>query len=102
MEEKSLRVRPACKSPTFGLVLETDPQSGRAYVLDVNAKSSAAHLFSSLQVTRRAIRLSYIDEIAGHHIISKSEASTALTKLFNTGVSQFHITFAVEPALTTK
>ena len=26
MEEKTLCVRPACKSPTFGLVLEADPQ----------------------------------------------------------------------------
>ena len=28
MEEKTLRVRPACKSPTFGLALEADPQYG--------------------------------------------------------------------------
>ena len=47
-ENKTFRVRPACKSPTFGLVLETDPQYGWAYVLDINAKSSAADLFISL------------------------------------------------------
>ena len=102
MEEKTLCVRPACKSPTFGLVLEADPQYSRAYVLDVNAKSSLADLFSSLKATRRAIHLSYIVEIAGFSIFSKSEASTALAKLRNAGVSQFHITFAVEPALTAK
>ena len=28
MEEKTLRVRPPCKSPTFGPVLEADPQYG--------------------------------------------------------------------------
>ena len=102
MEEKLLVVRNASTSPTFGLVLEADPQYGQAYVLDVNAKSSAADLFSSLKATRRAIRLSYIVEIAGHCIFSKSEASTALAKLRNAGVSQFHIIFAVEPALTAK
>ena len=93
---------PACKSPTFGLVLEADPQYNQAYVLDVNAKSSAVHLFSSLKATRKAIRLSSIVEITGYHVFSKSEASTALSKLNNAGVSQFHITFAVEPALTAK
>ena len=59
IEEKLLIVRDASTSPTFGLVLEADPQYGRAYVLDVNAKSSAADLFSSLKATRRAIHLSY-------------------------------------------
>ena len=56
------------KSPTFGLVLEVDPQYGRAYVLDINKKSSAAHLFFSLKATRKTIRLSYIVKIAGHRI----------------------------------
>ena len=60
MEEQLLIARDASTSPTFGLVLEADPQYGRAYVLDINAKSSAAHLFSSLKATHRAIRLSYI------------------------------------------
>ena len=40
MKETTLRVHPSCKSPTFGLVLEADPQYGQAYVLMVNAKSS--------------------------------------------------------------
>ena len=88
MEEKLLKVRAEhSNSPTFGLVLESDPQYGRAYVLDVKARSSAANLFSSLKATRRAIRLSYIVGIAGHRIFSKSEASTALAKLRNAGVS---------------
>ena len=102
MKEKTLGVRPACKSPNFGLVLEADPQYGQAYILDVNAKSSAAHLFSSLNATCKAIRLSYIVKIAGHCIFSETEASTTLAKLYNAGVSQFHITFAVEPALMAK
>ena len=67
-----------------------------------NAKSSAASLFSTLRATRKAIRLSYIVEIAGHRIFSKSEVSTALAKLNNAGMSQVHIKFAVEPTLTAK
>ena len=59
MEEKLLVVRDASTNPTFSLVLEADPQYGQAYVLDVNAKSSAADLFFSFKATRRAIRLSY-------------------------------------------
>ena len=55
-----------------------------------------------MKATRKAIRLSYIVEIAGHRVFSKSEASTTLAKLRNAGMSQFHVTFAIEPALTTK
>ena len=39
-------------------------------------------------------------EIAGHRIFTKSEATTALSKLRNEEVSQFHITFVLEPTLT--
>ena len=59
MEEKLLKVRKASTSPTFGLVLEADSQYGQAYVLDVNTKSSAAHLFSSLKATCRAMTFLY-------------------------------------------
>ena len=100
MEKLSLYVQSNCKNSPFGLVLEADPQYGQAYVLDVNKKSSAAHSFSSLKATPKAIKLSYNVEIAGHCIFSKSEASTTLAKLRNAGVSQFHIIFAVEPTLT--
>ena len=41
-------------------------------------------------------------EIAGHRIFTKSEATTALSKLRDEGVSQFHITFALEPTLTVR
>ena len=41
-------------------------------------------------------------EIAGYCIFTKSEASTALSKLRDEGVSQFHITFAIEPALNAR
>ena len=75
-----MQVRPDCKIPTLGLALEADPQYGQSYVLDINKKTSAAYLFSSLKVTRKVIKLSYIVEIAGHRIFSKSEATTALSK----------------------
>jgi len=42
MEENLLKVLPTCSRPNFGLKIELDPQYGRAYVLDVDAKSSAA------------------------------------------------------------
>ena len=99
MEEKLMKVLPTCSCPNFGLKIERDPQYNRVYVLDVDAKSSTAKLFSSLKATRKAIRLSYIVEIAGHRIFTKSKATTALSKLRNEGVFQFHITFAIEPAL---
>ena len=41
-------------------------------------------------------------EIAGHQIFTKSETTTALSKLRDEEVSQFHITFAVEPAFNTR
>ena len=100
METKTMKVLPACASTNFGLTIEQDPQYNRAYVLDIAAKSSAAKLFSSLKASRKAIRLSYILEIAGHRIFAKSEATTALSKLRDEGVSQFNITFALEPTLT--
>ena len=102
MEEKLLKILPTCSLPNFGFKIELDPQYGRAYVLDVDAKSSAAKLFSSLKATRQAIRLSYIVEITGHCIFSKSEATTALARIRDEGLSEFHITFAIEPALTAK
>ena len=102
METKTLKVLPTCTAPNFGLTVKRDLQYNRAYVLDVAAKSSAAKLFSSLKTTRKAIRLSYIVEIAGHCMFTKSEATTALAKLRDEGVSQFHITFAVEPTLTAR
>ena len=102
METKTLKVLPTCTRPNFGLQIERDPQYNHAYVLDVDAKSSAAKLFLSLKASCKAIRLSYIMEIAGHCIFTKSEATTALSKLRNEGVSQFHITFAIEPALNAR
>ena len=65
--------------PTFGLALEADPQYGQAYDLEINTKSGTAHLFSSLKVTCKAIRLPYIVEIAGHCIFSKPEASNQVS-----------------------
>ena len=102
MESKKIQVLSSCSSPNFGLVIERDPQYNRAYVLDVDAKSSAAKLCSSLKATRRALRLSYIVEIAGHRIFTKSEAVAALAWLRDAGVLQFHITFAVEPPLSAR
>ena len=99
MEEKLLKVLSTCTCPNFGLKIELDPQFGRAYVLDVDAKFSAVKLFSSLKATRRAICLSYIVEIAGHCIFTKSEATTTLSRIRDEGVCEFHITFAIEPAL---
>ena len=102
IETKTLKVLPTCTRPNFSLQIESDPQYNRAYVLDINAKSSAAKLFSSLKASRKAIRLSYIVEIAGHHIFTKSEATTALLKLRDEGVSQLHITIAIEPAFNAR
>ena len=59
-------------------------------------------MFSSLKATQRAIRLSYIVEIAGHCIFSKSDATTALGRIRDERVSEFHITFTNEPTLTMK
>ena len=78
MESKLLKVLPSCSRTNFGLVIERDPQYNRAYVFDFDAKSSAAKLCSSLKTTRRALLISYIVEIAGHCIFTKSEAVAAL------------------------
>ena len=86
MESKRMRVLSDCSRPNFGLVIERDPQYNRAYVLDVDTKSSAAKLCSSLTATRRAIKGSYIVEIAGHRIFTKSEAIASLAKLCDAGV----------------
>ena len=102
METKTLKVLPTCTCPNFGLQIECDPQYNRAYILDVDAKSSAAKLFLSLKASQKAIHLSYIMEIAGHCIFTKSKATTALPKLRNEGVSQFHIMFTIELALNAR
>ena len=60
MEKKLLQVLPLCTCPNFGFQIKLNPQYDRAYVLDVDAKSSATKLFSSLKATRQAILLSYI------------------------------------------
>ena len=96
-----MKILPTCTGPNFGLKIDRDPQLNRAYVLDVAVKSSASKLFLSLKATCKAIQVSYIVEISGHCIFTKSEATTALSKLRDEGVSQFHInsTFAIEPGL---
>ena len=75
---------------------------GKAYVLDVETKSSAAKLIPFCKATCKAILLSYIVEIASHCILSKSEATTALAKIRNEGVDEFHIIFAIKPTRTAK
>ena len=55
MESKQLRVLSTCSSPNFGLFIERDPQYNRAYVLDVDAKSSAAKLCLSLKATQLSL-----------------------------------------------
>ena len=59
MEQKTMNLLPTCTLPNFGLKIKRDPQYNCAYVLDVDTKSSAAKLFSSLKASRKAIRLSY-------------------------------------------
>ena len=68
----------------------------------IAAKSSAAKLFSSLKASCKAIRLSFIVEIAGHCIFTKLKGRTALSKLRDEGVYQFHITLVIEPALNAR
>ena len=102
IEEKLLKVLPTCSCPNFCLKNEFDPQYGRAYVLDVDTKSSAAKLCLSFKATQQAVRLSYIVEIACHCIFTKSEATTALSQTLDEGVCEFHITFTIEPTLTAK
>ena len=102
IENKTLESTHNVFCPNFGLKIEVDPQYGCAYVLDVDAKSSASKLFSSLKATQQSIHLSYISEIAGHHIFTKPEATTALSRIRDEGVCEFHIMFAIEPILTTK
>ena len=102
MESKLMKVLPMCSRPNFGLKIERDPQYNRAYVLDVDAKSSAAKLCSSLKATQRVILLSYIVEIVGHRIFTKSEATTALSRIHDEGVCEFHIIFAIEPPLSAR
>ena len=86
MEEKLLKVLSTCTRPNFGLQIERDPQYNRAYILDIAAKLSAAKLFSSFKTTQQAIRLSYIVEIAGHCIFTKSKDTTALSRTHDEGV----------------
>ena len=102
MEEKLLKVLLTCSRPNFGLKIELDSQYGRAYVLNIDVKSSAAKFFSSLKATQRAIFLSYIVEITGHCIFTKLEAATALSRIQDEGVCEFHTTFSIEPTLTAK
>ena len=71
MEEKILEVLPTCTRCNFGLKLELDLLYRRSYVLDVETKSSAVKLVSSIKAIRKA----------GHRIFSKSEATTALAKI---------------------
>ena len=52
MEERTLNV--SCSRRNFGLNIELDPLYGRAYVIDVESKSSAAKLYSSAKATRKA------------------------------------------------
>ena len=102
MEEKTLKILPTCIRCNFGLNIELDSLCGRAYVLDLNYKSSAEKLCSSIKATWKAIWISYIVEIAGHRIFSKSKPTTSLAKIGDEGVDKFHITFVIEPTLTTK
>ena len=96
-----MKALPNCTRCNCGLQIKFDPLYGQAYILDVDAKSSRANFFSSLKATQKEIRLSYIVEIAGHRIFSKSEATT-LAKIRDEGVSEFYIIFATEPVLTMK
>ena len=101
MEKKLLKVLPTCIRYNFGLRIELGPLYGKVYVLDIESKSSATSLFSSIKVTWKAIQLSYIIEIAGHRFF-KSEATTSLAKIRDEGVDKLHTTFAIESALTAK
>ena len=55
MEKRTMNVLPTCTSQNFDLKIELDPIYGRAYVLDVETKSSAAKLYSSAKATPKAI-----------------------------------------------
>ena len=102
MEKKTLKVLRTCTRRNFGLKIKHDPSHEQTYVLDIETKSSAAKLFFSAKATWKDIWLSYIVEITGHCIFSKSEDTTALAKIRDEGVTEFHIAFIIEPGLTAK
>ena len=73
MEERILKVKPKCTSPTFGLKLARDKLYGCIYVQDIEKKSSAVHTSSYCN--------SYLVEIVSNCIFSKAEAVTVFINL---------------------
>ena len=74
-ETVSYTVKPICKSPTFGFVIDKDELYNRAIIRDIKKDSSAAKLHSSLKASIGKVRHSYIVSINGNEVFMIHESS---------------------------
>ena len=91
-----------CDSPTFGLLIKNDDINGRAFLHEIEKKTSASNIFSSHKATRNKIRGSYIISIDGRDVFDKSHAMDIINTLHNEHRKEFTIVFAPEEKLTSK
>ena len=87
------------RDSTFGLDLEDDILYNRAYVHEIQDRSSASRLFSSTKATRNKIRGAYIVSIDGERVFTKSDALRILKRLHDEQATEFDIEFAPEKRL---
>jgi hypothetical protein len=100
---RSLTPSPTSDDPTYGLILADDDLLRRTYVSDVQPKSPAASIYSTLRSTRNKIRGAYIMEINNDRVFTTAQALAALKSLHDQGVTDdIPITFAPESKLTAK
>ena len=96
-----MKVLPKCTHCNFGLQIELDPLLAVLMYLIFMLNQVQPDCFCLSKLLKERF-ISHIFEFFCHRIFSKSEATTALGRIRDEEVSEFHITFAIEPALTMK
>jgi 3-hydroxymyristoyl/3-hydroxydecanoyl-(acyl carrier protein) dehydratase len=92
----------SCNHPTFGLEFDQDSVIGRTYISGINAKTSAASLFLSLQSTRRKLIGSFILSIDDTPMFDTDDIMKKILEIQASNAASFSIIFATEQMLSTK
>lgn len=81
----------SCRHATFGLTIETDELTNRAYISHIRNQSSAAKLFSTPKSTNSKLRGSFLVKIDNIPVFTKQEVLEVLRRLRDCKVRSFDL-----------
>ena len=89
-----------CNVENYGFDIDTDRVSNRAYVRNLDDKSSASKMFSSTKAARNANKGTYVVSVDGKPTFTVADVIGCVRRLQADEIKSFEIVFAPEKRLT--